>query len=382
MASKKGFILLATVPSYSVVQSSRALHIFSELNKEFQDTYLIMQSYDKNEVELDNLIQVSPFISIDGSFSLLKGMLYRLQLTLYAFRFAIRHHLDFAILRGYDSVMLLILLKLIGVRVYSDFHGKYDLELSQRGKHLRSFFVKYIDRITLKFSDRIIVVSEGIEAQIQEYKDKCILIPNGIDVQKIDDANTGIHTVDFKGYKKIVGFVGNWESFMNVEDMCQAAEYLPEVLFVIVGEGFNASKLMDMYSGYENLIFTGRRPQNEAFSIMHMFDICILPYDKTDTHSRYPGFFSSRKTKEYIAAGKPIIVADVIGKESCLIPDYNCVLYESRNPRDLADKISEMFSNPSLLSSMGYNNFEMREHFTWKYLIQNSGIIEDLNKKD
>lgn len=378
MTSKKGFILMATVPSYSVVQSSRALHIFSELSKEFQDMYLIMQSYDKNEVQLDNLIQVRPFMSMDGSFSLLKGMLYRLQLTLFAFRFAIRHHLDFAILRGYDSIMLLILLKLIGVRVYSDFHGKYDLELSQRGKHLRSFFVKYIDKTTLKFSDRIIVVSEGIEAQIQEYKEKCILIPNGIDVQKIDDANTDVHTFDLKGYKKVVGFVGNWESFMNVEDMCQAAEYIPDVLFVIVGEGFNASQLMEKYRIYDNVIFAGRRPQKEAFSIMYKFDICILPYDKMDAHSRYPGFFSSRKTKEYIAAGKPIIVADVIGKESCLIPGYNCVLYESRDPRDLADKISEMFSDTPLLASMGKNNFEMRERFTWNYLIQNSGIIKDL----
>ncbi|WP_292352839.1 glycosyltransferase family 4 protein [Methanomethylovorans sp. PtaU1.Bin093] len=380
MTSKKGFILMATVPSYSVVQSSRALHIFSELSKEFQDMYLIMQSYDKNEVELDNLIQVRPFISMDGSFSLLKGMLYRLQLTLFAFRFAIRHHLDFAILRGYDSIMLLILLKLIGVRVYSDFHGKYDLELSQRGKHLRGFFVKYIDRTTLKFSDRIIVVSEGIEAQIQEYKEKCILVPNGIDVQKIDDANNYVSTFDLKGYKKVVGFVGNWESFMNVEDMCQAAEYIPEVLFVIVGEGFNASQLMEKYRIYDNVIFAGRRPQKEAFSIMHKFDICILPYDKMDAHSRYPGFFSSRKTKEYIAAGKPIIVADVIGKESCLIPGYNCVLYESRDPRDLADKISEMFSDTSLLASMGKNNFDVRERFTWNYLIQNSGIIKDLQE--
>ncbi len=382
MASKKGFILLANVPSYSVVQSSRALHIFSELKKEFQDTYLIMQSSDKDEIDLNDLIQVQPFISIDGKFLLLKGILYRLQLTLFAFRFAITHHRDFAILRGYDSIMLLVLLKLIGVKVYSDFHGKYDLELSQRGRHLRSFVVKFIDAITLELSDRMIVVSEGIEAQIQKYKNKCILIPNGVDIQKIDDANTGIHTLDLKDYKKIVGFVGNWESFMNVEDMCQAAEYVPDVLFVIVGEGFNAPKLMDTYKGYGNVIFAGRKPQKEALSIMHMFDICILPYDKIDAHSSYPGFFSSRKTKEYIAAGKPIIVADVIGKESCLIPGYNCVLYESRNPRDLADKISETFDNPSLFSSMGKNNFEMREHFTWWYLIQTSGIIEDLHCND
>jgi len=102
MASKKGFISMATVPSYSVVQSSRALHIFSELSKEFQDMYLIMQHYEVNEVKLDNLIQVRPLIPIDGRFSLVKGMLYRLQLSLSAFWFAIRSHRDFAILRGYD----------------------------------------------------------------------------------------------------------------------------------------------------------------------------------------------------------------------------------------------------------------------------------------
>lgn len=380
MASKKGFILLANVPSYSVVQSSRALHIFTELKKEYPDIYLIMQSSDKKEVETNNLVQVKPIVNIDGKFILLKGMLYRLQLTLFAFKFAITHHRNFAILRGYDSIMLLVLLKMIGVKVYSDFHGKYDLELTQRGKYLRSFFVKFIDSVTLKFSNRIIVVSEGIEAQIQEYKNKCILIPNGVDIQKIDDAIAKTPTFDFKGYKKIVGFVGNWESFMNVEDMCQAAEYVPDVLFVIVGEGFNASSLIDKYSANKNVIFAGRKPQKEALSIMHMFDICILPYDKIDAHSSHPGFFSSRKTKEYIAAGKPIIVADVIGKESCLVPGYNCVLYESRNPKDLADKISEIFNDHLMLSSMGKNNFEMREHFTWEYLIQHSGLIEDIPK--
>ncbi|MFA0822761.1 MAG: glycosyltransferase family 4 protein [Methanomethylovorans sp.] len=378
MAPKKGFILLANVPSYSVVQSSRALHIFTELKKEYHNLYMIMQSSDKKEIELDNLIQVKPLVNIEGKFVLLKGMLYRLQLTLFAFKFAIIHHVDFAILRGYDSIMLLVLLKMIGVKVYSDFHGKYDLELTQRGKNLRSFFVKFIDSLTLKLSNRMIVVSEGIESQIQEYKNKCILIPNGVDIQKIDDAISKTPEFDFKGYKKIVGFVGNWESFMKVEDMCQAAEYVPDVLFVIVGEGFNASTLMEKYSVNRNVIFAGKRPQKDALSIMHMFDICILPYDKIDAHSSHPGFFSSRKTKEYIAAGKPIIVADVIGKESCLIPGYNCMLYESRDPKDLANKISEMFNDPLLLSSMGKNNFEMREHFTWEYLIRNSGLIEDI----
>jgi glycosyltransferase involved in cell wall biosynthesis len=238
-----------------------------------------MQSSDKKEIELDNLIQVKPLVNIEGKFVLLKGMLYRLQLTLFAFKFAITHHVDFAILRGYDSIMLLVLLKMIGVKVYSDFHGKYDLELTQRGKHLRSFVVKFIDSLTLKLSNRMIVVSEGIESQIQEYKNKCILIPNGVDIQKIDAAISKTPEFDFKGYKKIVGFVGNWESFMKVEDMCQAAEYVPDVLFVIVGEGFNAFTLMEKYSVNRNVIFAGKKPQKEALSIMHMFDICILPYD-------------------------------------------------------------------------------------------------------
>ena len=379
MASKKGLVLLANIPSYSVVQSSRALHLFLTLKEKFTDTHLIMKYSEKNEVQYENLIQVKPIIKIDGKFILIKGMLYRLQFSFFAFRHILSHHCDFAILRGYDSILLMLLSKISGVKVFYDFHGKYDLELSQQGRHVRALFVKYIDKLAFELCDGIIVVSKGIEAQVSEYKEKCIIIPNGVDIHKIDDINASDYKLDLRGYTKVVGFVGNWEYHMNVEDMCLAAEYAPDVLFIIVGEGFNAGNLVNKYKDISNIVFTGRLPQIDAFAVMHKFDICILPYDKSRTaHSDHHDFFSARKTKEYIAAGKPIIVSDVIGKEAFLIPDFNCALYESRNPKDLADRIRELFNNPQLLSSMGSNNMNMRNKFSWDGLIGDSGIIEKI----
>ena len=381
MVSKKGFILLANVPSYSIVQPSRALHIFNEIKKEFPDTYLIMQSSDENDFELDNLIQVKPFVDIKGKFILLKGMIYRLQLTIFSFKFAIINKMDFAILRGYDCIFLLILLKIIGVQVYYDFHGKYDLELTQQGRFLRSFFVKNIDKIILKYSDKIIVVSEGIKNQISEYERKCILLPNGVDLDKIKNANYKCST-ELPADKKVIGFIGNWESFMKIEDVCESLTYLSDCVGVIIGRGYNAEHIIDKYQTIDNIIFTGKVPHEKVYALLKKFDVCIIPYDKNDKHSQYPNFFSARKTKEYIAAGKPIIVADIIGKEGWLVENKNCLLYESGDPKDLADKIKTLINDEKMYRTLSENNERLAEEFTWKRLIKQSGLIEEIGDND
>jgi len=368
------------VPSYSIVQSSRALHIFNEIKKEFSDTYLIMQSSNENEFELDNLIQVKPFVDLKGKFILLKGMIFRLQLTLFTFKFAITNKIDFVILRGYDCIFLLILLKIIGVRVYYDFHGRYNLELTQQGRFLRSFFVKNIDKIILKYSDKLIVVSEGIKNQISKYEKKCIILPNGVDLDRIKNANNEC-LIELPADKKIIGFIGNWESFMKIDDICESLNYLSNCTGLIIGLGYNAKFFVDKYKGM-NIIFTGRISQEKVYTLLNKMDICIIPYDQNDSHSRNSDFFSSRKAKEYIAAGKPIIVADVIGKEGWLVEYKNCLLYESGNSKDLADKITELLNTDDLYKTMSENNKRLAEQFTWGNLMKHSGLIEEIMNYD
>jgi glycosyltransferase involved in cell wall biosynthesis len=284
---------------------------------------------------------------------------------------------DYVILRGYETILLYPFLKILNIKIYTDYHGKSKQDLIQQNRHLRAFFVGNIERLSLYLADRIIVVSNGVMAQIQEYKHKCIYLPNGIDIHTMNDTDHAC-SIKLPGNKKIIGFIGNWEQFMKIEDLCECLKYVNNCIGVIVGEGYKADNITNKYRDTENIIFTGKLLREDVYALLHKFDICILPYDKNDKHSLYPDYFSSRKAKEYIAAGKPIIVSDVLGRESWLTENQNCLLYESGNPKDLAEKIDMLLNNEELYDKMCTNNRELSKKFMWDTIIDQSGLIEDI----
>ncbi|MCD4807506.1 MAG: glycosyltransferase family 4 protein [Methanococcoides sp.] len=378
MEQKKGIIILMGVKfSFSIVQSSRALYIFKGLKEQFPDTYIIMQKNEEEKIDLENLIQIKPIIPISERFRLLKGMVVTIQITLHSLWHIVSKRVDYVILRGYDTILLYPFLKILNIKIYMDYHGIYKHELNQQNRCLRAFFVGHIESLSLYLSDRIIVVSGGVIAQIQDYKDKCIYLPNGIDIHTINDTD---HTCSIKlpGNKKIIGFIGNWEQFMKIEDVCDCIKYTNNCAGVIVGRGYKADHIMNKYRDTENIIFTGRLQREDVYALLDKFDICILPYDKDDKHSLYPDYFSSRKAKEYIAAGKPIVVSDVEGRESWLIENQNCLLYESGNPKDLAEKIDILLNNEELYDKMCTNNRDLSKNFMWDTIIDQSGLVDDI----
>ena len=378
---KKNFIvLLWYTPTFSQPGPSRALYIFNELKRRFPGTYIIMQKCEEKTSDLVNVIQVKPIIAIRGKFQLLKGIIFRFQIAIFTLWFVISKKIDFVILRGYDTILVHLFLKLLGIKTFYDFHGLYHRELIQQNRRSRAFFVRYIDKIIFRLSNKIIVVSDGIKMQIQEYQDKCLYLPNGVDIGKIKNANYEC-SIELSVDKKVIGFIGNWESFIKIEDVCESIKYLDNCMGVIIGWGYNAEHIVDKYHTIENIIFTGKLPQEEVYALLKKIDVCILPYDKNDKHSRYPDFFSSRKTKEYIAAGKPIIVADVIGRESWLVENKTCLLYESGDPKDLADKINTLLNDEKLYKTLSENNNRLAEEFTWENLVKQSGLIESISGK-
>ncbi|MGM0771046.1 MAG: glycosyltransferase family 4 protein [Halobacteriota archaeon] len=378
MKQQKGIVILMSAKfSFSIVQSSRALYIFRKLREEFPDTYIIMEENENEKIEWENLIPIKPIIPVRGKFRLLKGMLFKLQITFLSLWQIASKKADYVVIRGYDTILLYPFLKILNIRIYTDYHGKYKNELIQQDRHLRAFFVDHIERLSLYLADKIIVVSGGVIAQIEEYKDKCIYLPNGIDIDKINDTS---HECPIKlpDNKRIIGFIGNWEQFMKIGDVCECLEYTDSCTGVIIGKGYKADHIMNKYGDLENVIFTGKLQREDVYALLHKFDICILPYDKEDKHSLYPDYFSSRKAKEYIAAGKPIIVSDVKGRESWLIENQSCLLYESGNPKDLAEKVNTILNNQELYDKICTNNRELSRNFTWDAIIDQSGLIADI----
>ncbi|WP_440952859.1 glycosyltransferase [Methanococcoides sp. FTZ1] len=376
--TKRGLILfMETKASYSIVQSSRALHIFRELIKYLPDTYLMLQKNERDEVVLDNLIQVEPIIPIAGKLTLLKGILFRLQMSLKVFHFLISKKIDYVIIRGYDCIVLYPFLRLLNTKIYYDFHGKYHLELYQRKRILRGHIAKFSERVLLRNSDKILVVSPGIKAQIGEYAHKCIYLPNGVDVDKIVSSSSEC-PLDIPEDKKVIGFIGNWEQVMKIDDICDSIDYLKDVVVVIVGQGYDYKRIFEKYGQKENIILTGRLEYSSVLSILKRMDICIVPYNKDFYMSKLKDFFSNRKISEYLAAGKPIVIADIEGIPGYLRENVNYIKYESGNPESLADSVKYLLNDPEQISEMSHNNKILAKEFDWEQIVLKSGILEDL----
>lgn len=373
--TKKG-VLVAAIgwsPAYDQAPSSRALYLFNEIKGNFPETYLIMQD-DGRGVKMDHLHLIRPIVAASGRLRLLKGVLYRLQASIYVLRFVRVHNVGVILLRGYDNAIITPFLKLMNVKIIYDFHGLEFGEHIDEKRFIRAFFTRHLENVMLSQAARILVISGGIREQISRMADKCLDLPNGIDMDRMVKANENV-PFEVDG-KKTLCFIGNWEFFMHLEDLCEAMKYLPNCEGIVIGWGKNAADIMKKYDAVKNLHFTGRLRPDVAYSLLKKCDIFVLPYSKDDKHSRIPDFYCSRKTKEYIAAGKPILVSDIVGKEKALINGVTSLYYVPGDPKDLAYKANLLIQDPALYEEIRHNVEALAPSLSWTSIIGRSGLIE------
>ena len=141
---------------------------------------------------------------------------------------------------------------------------------------------------------------------------------------------------------------------------------MTEANLVVIGEG---PKLKEFRRRWNDITFTGRLQRQEALRIIYLCSVVISPY-------REGYIFSTRKTKDYLSLGKPIVMAGVKGREPYLGPNKNILLYKPGNAEDLARKITKLLSDKELQKSMKMNNIRLSHGFDWKTLVEKSGIIE------
>lgn len=364
-------------PAYDQAPSSRALYLFKEIKDKVPETYLIMQD-DGRGVKIDHLHLIRPIVAASGRLRLLKGILYRLQASIYVLGFIRKHHVGVILLRGYDNAIIVPFLRLLNVRIIYDFHGLESGEHVDEKRFARAFFTRHLEDLLLSRAAYILVISGGIREQISRMADKCLDLPNGIDLDRMIKADENV-PYDAEG-KKTLCFIGNWEFFMHLEDLCEAMKYLPDCEGIVIGWGKKAAEIMKKYEAVQNLHFTGRLRPDVAYSLLKKCDIFVLPYSKDDEHSRIPDFYCSRKTKEYIAAGKPILVSDIVGKEKDLVNGVTCLYYTPGDPKDLAYRANLLIRDPEQYEKIRHNVEALAPSLSWASIIGRSGLIEAIEQ--
>jgi glycosyltransferase involved in cell wall biosynthesis len=369
---------------YNYAPTSKYLIINEELRKKgFNSTLIGRESKDKVISRKKNIDVILPINE-----EILGNIFVKIQLLFKIINLLIKDKkIKKVIIRNNDPEMLVFLIPLIKIlkrKAVYDFSGYLYKERIIEGRIFRAIIIKPLEEISLILSDKIILLSQGLKKILsKKLKQKTIILPTGLSSslppkEKKTETKRILKKYEIKNNIKIVGFIGNWEKWININDIIKCSSYLKRILFLIVGKGYKSNYYHYKSLNKKNLIFTGRVSHKEALILLKNMDVVVVPYKKDSPYSSIKDTFSSMKVKESLAFSKPIIVSNIKGKEGFLKNYENCLFYKPNNAKDLSKKISLLLKDRELYKKISKNSLKLSKKFYWSILLEKSGLINYL----
>jgi colanic acid biosynthesis glycosyl transferase WcaI len=146
-----------------------------------------------------------------------------------------------------------------------------------------------IEKFWLKKADVVTSISEGMKNKILNKGvsiKKYVMLPNWCDVSEVVvlTKNESMRSeLDISLNEKVVLYSGNIGEKQGIEQLIDAALYLPEVLFVIAGEGANKTTLMQyaQNKGANNCLFIGLQPYAKLSAFIASADVHLVLQKKS-----------------------------------------------------------------------------------------------------
>jgi glycosyltransferase involved in cell wall biosynthesis len=152
----------------------------------------------------------------------------------------------------------------------------------------------------LKRSDLNLVASHELQSQIEA---PTRLLPNAADLDEIERLNPIELPVDRES--PVVGYLGAFEYFVDMDMVLDAAARLPDVVFWLVGGGRDFARIKGRVQREQrkNVYLPGPVDHRTGLAMMAASDICLLPrHLDAFSHAACP-----LKLFEYAALGKPVV---------------------------------------------------------------------------
>lgn len=371
MKSMKGLFVIRTELRWDQAPPTRVWYLANEISKSGLPTIIVGMESEKDPMLRRCIHTVK--LMFKGKIG---NVISRIHISLVALKILLAENVGWVILRGYDMVPLAFFIKLFNRKLIYDFHGYRYREQIIEGRVLRSRSTKIFEWFMLRCADYIIVIKDEMREDMPlNLHKKILLLPNGVNLKEFSTIELSGSILDQYGIpanKKIVGFVGNWEAWVDIEEVLNSAKYLDnDTVLLIIGEGKN----LDRYKmEYPSVILTGRIPHDDVIYLLNKIDVCVYPYSNEPIIKSK----SSRKTLEYLASGKPIVISDVDGRDLFLKEGENVLLYKYGFPQDLAEKVKILFKDKKLCEKLSESNLELAQFFSWSAVMKRSHLIDIL----
>lgn len=285
---------------------------------------------------------------------------------------------DIVYYRWMDSPHALILAKLLGVPCVCEVNGEpVPPWPGNQGKRVRTF-THLLAHLALKRCDRIVVLTEGLRALLQErygvLRERIIVLPSGTDVQRFAarDAVACRLELGLLPNRPYVGFVGSFYRYQGlaclldamalVKRVCPAAELL------LVGDGETTEELKQQAKGIgfeDSITWVGRVPYWEVPTWIGAMSVCVAPFrgDRGET--------SPVKLFDYLACHRPVVASAIPSVVSTFTADSGVQLVQPDDPRPLAEAILALLNDPGRCVRLGKQGRQfVEEKFSWTTLIE------------
>jgi glycosyltransferase involved in cell wall biosynthesis len=220
----------------------------------------------------------------------------------------------------------------------------------------RRALFSFLEKIAAGWADKLITISEPLKEWGQREgigkPEQYITIYSGIEIDKFRvtiDIEEKRRQLGIPSGHKVVGVVSKlWEGKGHIS-ILQAAkgiiERVPEVSFLIVGEGYLEKQLKELTEQLglkDHVIFTGFR--TDVPEVTATFDVAVLA-------SFFEGM--GRVLLEAMVLGKPVVATRVGGIVDVVDEGINGMLVPPGDVGALAEAISRLLLDESLRQKMG-----------------------------
>lgn len=197
-------------------------------------------------------------------------------------------------------------------------------------------------------ADLCIANCQGVADAMKEFNSKILVVPNGCDDQAeiIEPLNNdNYHEIkEFEG--KILGFVGNLESKIDIPLLEKLAETFTDALIVLVGSTHANPKVRDLQK-YPNIRFFGVVEYKYINAIVKQFTAGIVP------HLRTPLTETMNPLKVFVYASNrlPVVCSDIDN-----LPQADFI-HVAKSHEDFISHCQQLLANSSYKNEESFTQF-------------------------
>ena len=218
-------------------------------------------------------------------------------------------------------------------------------------------FASWLERTSYKCSDSIVLLSDDLANNVQskleqKFHKRVKVIPNFVDTQAITPMSrmTNYRTELRIDDALVVMYAGNVGFSQSLEMLVSAARELPQLIFVINGEGAARESLKKSAHGLSNVRFGDYQDVSRLSEVLATGDIHVVPLKRGLGSVSVPS-----KTYSILASGRPVLAAVDLDTEvpRILAAADAGVCVEPDNSAAFISALRAMTLDPKTLSEMG-----------------------------